>query len=280
MISRLQAPEGFDLLEAAGATLLARRELVQPLTDLGLGSPEGWRRLLPASHAAAGRGSTARITLPGDERLLLKKLIRGGLAGRFRRELFSSSGRLLDNIRLPLEALRRGIPTAAPAALLLAHGPGGMHRGWLALEEIAGARDLSELYSLGCSPSEAELGAAMAVVRLMHEAGLVHPDLNLGNLLIRERSGEYEAYVIDLDKASFSEGPLPFKRRRAALRRLERSYVKGCHFSGRRPERSERDRFYRLYAAGDSGLVARLAQGRASGAFQIYLHRIWWLLSR
>jgi len=196
-----------------------------------------------------------------------------------RKELFAGAGRLLDNLRLPIEALKRGIPTAAPAALLLVPGPGGMFHGWLAVAEIADADDLSALYAAGATPSRSELGAAIGLVLLMHEAGLEHRDLNLGNLLVRGGAGRCDAFVIDLDGASFNAGPLSFGRRRAALRRLERSYVKQAILSGGRPIQTERDRIYELYAAGDSALAAQLQRGRALGNFQIFLHRLWWVIS-
>jgi hypothetical protein len=274
-----EAPEGFESLVGAEGTLFARRDLLQPLLDLQLDAPGGWRKLLSSAPAASGRGAVARVRLPGGERLLLKKLLRGGLAGRLRKELFAGAGRLLDNLRLPIEAQRRGVPTAAPAALLLAPGPGRMFHGWLAVDEIADADDLSALYSAGSRPSRKEMGAAIGLVRRMHEAGLVHRDLNLGNLLVRGGAGRCDAFVIDLDGASFSEGPLPFGRRRAALRRLERSYVKQAMLSGRRPIQAERDRIYELYAAGASALAEKLRRGRALGNFQIFLHRLWWVIS-
>ena len=120
----------------------------------------------------------------------------------------------------------------------------------------------------------------MQVVRLAHDSGLVHPDLNLGNLLVRREEGKCDAYVIDLDKAWFLGGPLPMAKRRAALRRRERSYVKQCHLAGQSPQRSERDRFYKLYSADDSGLSTGLERGRAAGSIQIFLHRLWWLVAR
>jgi len=279
MSARYEAPEGFQILNGEGGALFARRELAQQLLDLQLGAPQGWRRLLSAAPRASGRGPVARLRLPGGERLLLKQLLRGGLAGRLRRELFAGTGRLLDNLRLPIEADRRGIPTPPPAALLLAPGPGGLFRGWLAVAEIAGARDLAEIYASGCAPSEKELRAAISLVRLMHEAGLGHRDLNFGNLLVRGAAGECAAYVIDLDGAAFSEGPLPLGRRRAALRRLERSYVKQVTTSGGKAMQAERDRIYELYAAGERAMAAAVQRGRALGNFQIFLHRFWWLIS-
>jgi hypothetical protein len=271
MIARQEAPEGFDSLEGAVGTLLVRQDLRERLLKLGLDAPEGWNRLLSSVSTAAGRGGIARIELPSGERLVLKKLLRGGLAGELRRELFVGRSRLLGNLHLPAEARLRGVPTAAPAALLLVPASGGHFRGWLAMEEISGARDLLALYASGGSPSESEMRAAMRAVHRMHDAGLVHRDLNLGNLLVRGEGEACEGFVVDLDGAELRDRPLTPKWRLRALRRIERSYVKQAFLAGRSAERSERDRFYRLYEA-------KFSHGGFLGALQIFMHRLWWRL--
>jgi hypothetical protein len=271
MIARQEAPEGFDSREGAAGTLFVRKDLSERLLKLGLDAPERWNRLLSGVSTVAGRGGIARLELPGGERLVLKKLLRGGLAGELRRELFAGRSRLMGNLSLPVEARLRGVPTAAPAALLVVPGSGGQFRGWLALEEISGARDLLALYASGGSPSEPEMRAAMRAVRQMHDAGLVHRDLNLGNLLVRGEGEACEGFVVDLDGAKLRDRPLTPKRRLKALRRLERSYVKQALLAGRSVERSERDRFYRLYEA-------KFSHGGLIGALQIFMHRLWWRL--
>ncbi len=189
---------------------------------------------------------------------------------------FAGRGRVLDNLRLPAIACARGIPTAAPQALLIQRGGGGTVRAWLALNEIHGAVDLRS-WLTSREPAAGVFDATLGVVRDMHDRGVEHRDLNLGNLLIREGEPP-EAFVIDLDRARLHPGPLGFRLRQRGLRRLERSYVKCCH-----PEAaSERVRrgIYDAYAAGDAALTRRFRRGRLAGRMLIGLHRLAWSTHR
>ena len=107
----------------------------------------------------------------------------------------------------------------------------------------------------------------------MHDAGVEHRDLNLGNLLVRAGSTGIEAFVLDLDAARIHARPLGPRARRLALRRLERSYVKA-----RRAESDDavRNSFYDLYAADDTELAGKLSRGRRAGRLWIRLHGLAW----
>jgi hypothetical protein len=274
-------PAGFEALEAAGGLLIGESCLMPALVKNGLNDPDVWRRLLMVAPSGAGRGSTARLELSDGKRLVLKKLLRGGATGRVRRELFAGTGRLLANIMMPLKAAERAIPTPAPAALLMVPGPPGFYHAWLAMEEIAGARDLSTMLDPGSPLPEPETAAAMRMVRDMHDSGLDHRDLNLGNLMVREAAaGGCEAFIIDLDKARLAAEGLPFRRRLAALLRLERSYIKIMKLSGLGAPKRERESWYRLYAADDRRLEARLARWRRLLAPVLLAHRIGWIFAR
>jgi hypothetical protein len=281
MSPSITVPAGFEAVEAAGGTLIGARGLMSALIERGLDDPAEWRLLLSAAPSGAGRGSTARLLLPDGRRLVLKKLLRGGAAGRLRRELFSGTARLLGNIVTPLMAAERGIATPAPAALLMVPGPPGFYHAWLAMEEIASASDLSTIIDSGSSVSLDQAAAAMRLVRRAHDNGLDHRDLNLGNILVRTTAaGECEAFIIDLDKARLAAGKLPFRRKLAALLRLERSYLKRMALSGVRVVRGERECWYELYAGDDHRLAARLARWRRLMAPVLLAHRIGWILTR
>ena len=71
-------------------------------------------------------------------------------------------------------------------ALLLQAGPPGLYQAWLAVEEVPGAVDLLSRLDPTPPPAPDEIAAAISVVRRMHDAGLEHRDLNLGNLLLGE----------------------------------------------------------------------------------------------
>lgn len=281
MSERLVPPDGFAVCRGPSGLLIGAERLLGALRAAGLQQCRTWRALAAtAAGGAPGRGLSARLVLGDGTRLVLKQMRRGGLARRFWRDRFIGRARLLDNLRVPLEAAQRGIPTAAPAALLLVAGAGPLYRGWLAVEEIADAPDLATLYRRGTPPSERELLAVIALVRRMHEAGLVHRDLNLGNLLVRRsRNGEPEPFVIDMDRARFRAGALPFRLRQRSLRRLERSHAKLMHECGL-SRADSRVPWYEQYAGEDRRLAGRLRRGRIVGRLLLALHEAGWRLRR
>jgi hypothetical protein len=230
--------------------------------------------LLREARPGAGRGATARVEIAGAGGVILKKMRRGGLLAGLWRERFLGARRLVANLAIPVEAIRRGVRTPAPVALLVTGG-GALLEAWLAVEEVAGGRDLPALLRRGVPP-EGALASAMAAVRRMHDAGLHHRDLNLGNVLVRERPpGRWEGFVLDLDRAVLRSGPVPSRLRALSLLRLERSYVK--LFGSRGPlGEAGRDAWYELYAGGDP---LRPPPGRAArrlGRLAIALHRLGW----
>ncbi len=60
----------------------------------------------------------------------------------------------------------------------------------------------------------------------MHDAGLAHPDLNLHNVLVVDRSYGPRIVFVDLDRARLGSAPLGDAARRRALARLRRSAAK------------------------------------------------------
>lgn len=217
--------------------------------------------------------ATARVELTPACVARIKQLRRGGWLAPLWRERFAGTRRVLENLRLPVEAARWGIATPAPLALLIERGLPGLVRAWLAVEQIDDAIDLRQCFTSGRPLESGELDTVLTLVRTMHERGLEHRDLNLGNLLLR-RGGEPEAWVVDLDGARLHAGPLPFVARQRALRRLERSYVKSCH--PHPAGESVRRSIYASYTAGDTELERRLARGRRAGRVWIQLHRLGW----
>jgi aminoglycoside phosphotransferase (APT) family kinase protein len=152
-----------------------------------------------------------------------------------------------------------------------------LHRAWLATEFLPGAVDLAQRRRVGPVPSRRELAAAMHVVRKMHDAGVEHRDLNLGNLLVRAGGEmEPEAFVVDLDAARLHDRPLDFGLRLRALRRLERSHVKLSLRAGTPRDDATRELYADLYAAGDARLAERLRRARPRTRLLIRLHTLGW----
>jgi 3-deoxy-D-manno-octulosonic acid kinase len=270
VIDPASIPRGFAIVSDDGArTLIADGRHAERILALGLQRPEAWPAPGGDAPAGAGRGATAVLPLGPRGSLRLKQLRRGGCLGSLWGQRFAGPGRLLRNLTLPVEAALRGIDTPSPVALLVAVAGPGLYRGWLAVENVPDATDLLAALRSAAPPSSAELACAMRAVRRMHDRGLEHRDLNLGNVLLR-RGGPPGALVIDLDAARLRAGPLGFRARQRALRRLERSHVK----AGLDPSRA--DDYYALYAGDDADLSARLQRGRRAGRAWIHLHGLAW----
>jgi hypothetical protein len=270
-------PPGFAVAREGRASLVARRSRIPDLERAGLCDPACWERLLAGRGGvhAAGRGRTAVVELSGMGRARVKRLLRGGLVGPLWGGRYAGRRRLLHNVIMPLAAAERGIATPAPIALLLVEGPPALYRAWLATEEVADALDLAACFASGRPPDRAELATVAGLVRRMHDRGLTHGDLNLGNVLLRRAEGSApQAVVIDLDRARLHPGPLGLGPRLAELRRLERSCVKSGGPAGAAP--ATRRLLYELYAAGDAGLASLFERGRRAGELLLFLHRLHW----
>jgi hypothetical protein len=185
-----------------------------------------------------GRGPPVRLRIGGAP-LIVKTLRHGGLAAPLLGASFRGARRLLDAVALARLLIERGGATARPAFARIRGGAlPGLHRLELATFEIEGARDAAS-----CLASERDLRARRAAiracgaaVRALHEAGVVHADLNLRNLLVArsppgaqrldgDPDGGTRAFVIDLERSTLPAPLLP-RHRVENLSRLLRSAEK------------------------------------------------------
>ena len=231
--------EPFVAYQVKGGELWAQESQLDALRELGLHLPLRWRDYLRAG-LAGGRGKIAFVETR-ERRLHLKQLRRGGALRKMWRDRFPGRERLLANLETPARAIAAGVATPPAVALLLLPGPPGFYRGFLAVEALE-AEDLASRWVRGAATEE-DWRAAMGVIRSLHEAGIEHPDLNLGNIMIDD---DGKAWVIDLDKARCHEKALDADRCEAARRRFERSYRKVARQQG--VEATDRD-WQQLYEA-------------------------------
>jgi tRNA A-37 threonylcarbamoyl transferase component Bud32 len=213
-----------------------RERLEGPLSEEDLA-----RRWAAATPLPGGRGTARRARILGID-FILKREARGGLTGP-----------LLPDRFLRLAPFRREWEDAALAAEAgLSPTPAArvyLHRGFLTavytlIEEVAGGRSLMDLMAGAGTPP---WGAAGEAVARLHLLGLVHGDLNAGNLLSAPSGA-----VLLLDfRHSRREGPPPPARsRRDNVLRLSRSVRKSC-WQRRAPFPKEfPERFAEGYAAG------------------------------
>jgi 3-deoxy-D-manno-octulosonic acid kinase len=267
-----RTPPGFQLIRSQQGFLIVHERLRDAFTEGGFTDAAAWLARLSSTPGQSGRGASAVVQLGGAS-LRIKQLRRGGLAAGVHGERFHDRRRLLDNLELPLVVGERGIPTAAPRALLIESTLGAGFRGWLATEELSGMYDAADLVRRDPQRADRRWLPAMSLVRRMHDAGIEHRDLNLGNLMIADEA-ERQPAIVDFDRARLHAGPLSFRLRQKALRRLERSYVKIRHPLA--ADEATRTQIYARYAAEDLELTRRLRRGRVWGRRLIALHRLGW----
>ncbi len=168
--------------------------------------------------ALPGRGTTGCLDMNG-RKMLLKREERGGISrfllpGRYlRREPFI--------VELHLSAAMEGNGLAPRVVARWFFTRMGMARVYTLIEPIEGAVSLLEVLAArkqGCG----YFSAAGDLVGRLHALGVLHGDLNAGNILF---DGSGKAWAIDW-RHSFFFTPVPDAMRLSNLLRLERSITK------------------------------------------------------
>lgn len=169
--------------------------------------PRYWmaRNAIVARHT--GRGAAIGFEHEG-RRFLLRHYLRGGLAAAFSAERYLWLGeqrtRALAELSLTLRLHADGLPVPRPVAVRYERS------GWGYSADII-TDYLPDTRTLAACLEESDLGLASwaaigRTIRLFHDWGLDHADLNAHNILLR---GAEEIFLIDFDRARL--------RRRAGL---------------------------------------------------------------
>ncbi len=195
---------------------------------LGLREPAAARALLHvdaqdvADTPRTGRAPTLRIEA-GDLALHFRHARHGGWLAPLWRGGMGGFGRMRAEFIANHALHAKGAPVPEPV-FALALRRGALWDVGLATVHEADALDAVAFLSAQ-RPAARVLQAAHAAgeaLRAFHSAGARHADLNLGNILIRERPERVDALIIDLDRVRTGRPP-DAARRRTELRRLVRS---------------------------------------------------------
>jgi tRNA A-37 threonylcarbamoyl transferase component Bud32 len=241
-----------------------REDLEPDLIAAGLGDPGRLTRRV-------ARGQVARVETPAG-RVVLRPYRRGGIVGGLSLP-HRSPRRFADELRAALEARRRGLPVPEPLVVVARRSGPGWH-GWIVYREVPGAQDLRAALRAAGAGAEAAglLGRALRLLRQAHDAGLEHPDLSLGNLLV-EGEGSGALWIVDLDRAGFGPPRTP-RGRFDDVSRLDRSVEK--LFGDGLLDRQERDRLMVGYAEGDPVLERFFRSRLSAHARRLARHRRLW----
>jgi tRNA A-37 threonylcarbamoyl transferase component Bud32 len=246
--------------------------MVLPEVAAAVGRGEADRVLTGAAERVkapgSGRGGLSRFELSGVP-VFGKRALHGGLVARVLRDLYLGSERAVAQIEIARRLNRSSIDT--PEVVGIGWRPALLVFSALAIltRALPSARNLYEAahHEETWRRRRSILVRLAGLVRRMHEAGFLHADLNVTNLVLSGRPPEERLSVIDLDKGRFVARASCADRCRG-LARLRRSYLKWLAPERRLVAREEIG-FLLEYTGGDRMLlreIRRRLAGRAGGA--------------
>jgi 3-deoxy-D-manno-octulosonic acid kinase len=178
-----------------------------------------------------GRGSISFIRL-GDDRLVLRRYLRGGLAAKLSQDRYLWSGeprtRPFSELRLLGRLAELGLPVPAPVAARYRRGL-LTYTGELVTRLLPDTESLAARWTAG-RDSRDDWERAGRCIRRFHEAGVQHADLNANNIMLGRDGG---VWLLDFDRGRLRE-PGPWRER--VLARLARSLEKIGTAAGRGDE--------------------------------------------
>jgi len=160
----------------------------------------------PSYHAAqgsicgraTGRGTTYFLTA-GAREWVLRHYRRGGLPAKVSRDLYfgihPEHSRAWKEWRLLSDLYQRNFPVPRPVAAGT-QMYGALYRCDLITERISNAASFAELIDTG-QVSESLWPKVGACIRMFHDAGVYHADLNAQNILLDESQ---TVFLIDFDR--------------------------------------------------------------------------------
>jgi len=224
---------------------------------------------------AEGRAATTLLSWPGGgPELLVRSLHHGGWLGGLLGTRFLDLWRPVRELVVTAALHARGVPVPEPA-----FAAGERRSGSWRLALATGAEtDVGDGIAFLSRPREPATvlratASAGRAIRAFHDAGGLHADLHVKNLLVRLASDGSDVLVIDLDQATLGSPPQPAARMRQ-LMRLYRSLEKRDLLApvGARGLAV----FLAAYCAGDRELRAALLRHRDAELRRIAWHRLTW----
>ncbi|MCH2172383.1 lipopolysaccharide kinase InaA family protein [Myxococcota bacterium] len=259
------------------------REFQDALEAARLLEPGVIQSLLKKGEGPIGRAATAIVPLNGPGvRLHLRGMRHGGWLGPLFGGIWPSPKRGRTELQLTATLADRGLPVPRPVLTCGERVAPGCYRVSIATLHIDHGCDGLEWLSSIDPPHQLSRIAPAArsagrTVRDLHDAGAIHGDLHLGNLVFREKCGDLQTIAVDFDRARLV--PIVDARDRTSeLMRLYRSLVKR-----RLPSdliRAALGEFLEAYLAGDDGLGQQILARVPRERLHLARHRILYAVRR
>lgn len=232
----IKIPTGYRLLQNGPSTIVIEKSYEQSLLKQGIFNPESLTSSFGSrQNSHSGRGAVPSVPIDGkpQEKMLIRKYLRGGFLRFFNRDIYFGQQRPFKEILITVEASLKGIPTPDMLAAVSIKVSGPFFRGYLVSKELSACSDLpAYLTTLAGAKKksfslekQSVIKRTAEIIRLMHDKGFYHADLNLKNILV-DTADPHNIYLIDWDKSRFAGERLDLPERRSNVLRFCRSMVK------------------------------------------------------
>jgi len=286
--SPMTAPPGYERLDEGDAFLVVRRELAEPVVRAFSPMHQVWERIGQRRFTARGRAGVASFPL-GKElpAMMVRRYVHGGLFASIGRDLHFSPERAFNELAVAEAACAAGVRSPQPIGILARKAGGPFWRLAFLSAEIPDCEDLIHYCCrLGEYPPETAAIEKRGVIRetaiqlrKMHDAGILHGDLHLKNLLLQRRAAATPlVYVIDFDLARATPGALPLEQRLRNLKRLARS-VRKLRVADSVLTAWDRLRFLRDYLREEPRRRTLMRQWARKIASSGRSHELWWTMT-
>jgi hypothetical protein len=267
-------PPGYAEIRSPAASWIAHNQCADEIQH-GEADRLLIRRVVAQPLPGSGRGGTQRFRLGGVE-VIGKRALHGGLLAPLLGGLYLGTGRILDQLLAADRLERAGVSTPAVLGVGWRRILGPFHAHAIITRAVLQAQNLYEAAREDAPwrRRRVVLEKSADLIRAMHDAGFVHADLNVTNLLIGRGGDGDRALIVDLDGGRFRR-IVGIGERYANLARLLRSYEKWIagrfRLSGR-----EEIAFLRRYCRADREMTRFLQHRLQSYRGRLGLHRIGW----
>ena len=201
-------PAGYVRRRARSAELVARADAADAVGRalIAAGTLYDYAAEHPERRTMQGRAPVYAVPLPGGLRVVVRHSQHGGLLAPLTGDRFLGSSRAPSELATALRLARAGVPTPEVVAYARYDAGALFSRADVATREIAGAEDLGGVLAdeARADDTDAWLPAVTRLLERMRRVGARHPDLNVKNVLLAPGAEGTTAYVLDVDRVSFT----------------------------------------------------------------------------
>jgi serine/threonine protein kinase len=240
------------------------------------------KRHQPNTHYLIGRTPHPSIPLRNGESMVIRFYSHGGLFRPFTRNLYCFGARSFRELALTEEIRSSDIPTIQPIGAIHRFMFPPFYQAYFLSLLVPHAIDLIQYFQeIGLHPSPKNLSSKRKTIRSLglllqqfHQAGFVHGDLQLKNILLANG----QLLLIDFDK-TYRKPVLSVTDKMKNLLRLNRSVEKWKRL-GLSITRTDRLRFFLAYAGDNHSIYKVMERHLRTHSLRLLFHRFGWALQK